>query len=65
MAEYGTKAMRLPKGEWLVYFDGTSQQLWEAIAPKANGSSAIVIKIDSYWGFASKNIWEWIEVVSK
>lgn len=52
----------LPKGEFLVSFKGTSEEL-SNIAGISDASSGlgIVIRVDSYYGRASNDIWEWIK----
>lgn len=64
--KYGNKAYRLPRGEWLVSYEGTSLQLSVdlGIGPEVSPTpfSAIVLNFSSYWGRASKDIWEWMSV---
>lgn len=60
--EYENKAFRLPNGEWLVSYNGTSKQLSDELGISENQSStAIVFNISGYWGRASNNIWEWLK----
>lgn len=56
------KAMRLPGGEWLVAYDGTSKQLSDEFGISDNDkASAIVIGFSAYWGRAGSDVWEWIK----
>lgn len=60
--KFGNKALRLPQGEWLVSYAGTSKQLSDDIGISDNTSgSAIVLNISGYWGRASTDIWEWLK----
>ena len=62
LAMFKNKAMRLPVGEWLVAYDGTSKQLSDELGISENGkSSAIVVGFSAYWGRASSDVWEWIK----
>lgn len=49
---------------WLVADTGiTSQGVCTKLGIASGGiDTALVVKVDSYWGFASKNIWEWLSV---
>ncbi|WP_281647376.1 hypothetical protein [Parendozoicomonas sp. Alg238-R29] len=59
--KFGNKALRLPNGEWLVAYDGTSRQLSDDIGISESPSgSAIVLNFSAYWGRAGKDVWEWI-----
>lgn len=53
--------LALPKGEYLVSFKGTSQELSDILGI-SNGSkgAGIVAAVSSYYGFATNNIWEWM-----
>jgi hypothetical protein len=68
----GVPAYRLPRGEWLVKFEGTSTQLAEQVGittdVKPRPPSApmgIVLHFSSYWGHAPKDAWEWIDLNQK
>lgn len=72
MTRFGTQAFRLPRGEWLVKFDGTSRQLSDTIGITSSdpatppvGLSAVVLAFGGYWGNAQKSIWEWIDLNQK
>lgn len=57
----GNKALKLPNGEWLVSYTGTSRQLSDELGISDHESaSALVLNFSSYWGRASKDIWEWV-----
>lgn len=59
---FGNKALRLPNGEWLVAYDGTSRQLSDALGvTDSEATSAIILNFSAYWGRASTDIWEWIK----
>lgn len=59
---FGNKALRLPNGEWLVSYSGTSQQLSDEVGiSESPDGSAIVLNFSAYYGRASANIWEWIK----
>ena len=51
----------LPRGEFLVSYKGASQELSDLLGI-SNGSiaSGVVASINSYYGFAGNNIWEWL-----
>ena len=62
--KFANKAMRLPNGEWLVAYDGTSKQLSEEAGiteTEPSTGSAMVLNFSAYWGRASQDIWEWIK----
>lgn len=64
-AKFETKAFRLPKGEWLVAYEGTSKQLSDdlGISEKESGwPASLVLNFSGYWGRAGKDVWEWISV---
>jgi hypothetical protein len=54
---------RLPNGEWLVRFDGTSQELSTTLETSSTGvgGRALVFAIEGYFGFAPANAWTWIK----
>jgi hypothetical protein len=55
---------RLPRGEWLVKFDGTSQQLAQllGVLDESNEQLGIVLSFGGYFGRSDPAIWEWITV---
>lgn len=63
--KFGNSAYQLPQGEWLVSYQGTSKQLSDelGITDGTNGS-AVVLGVTSYWGLASKDLWEWLSLNS-
>jgi hypothetical protein len=52
----------LPKDEFIVFYSGTCKEISDILGI-SDGSSgtAVVAKIDSYYGRASTDIWEWIK----
>ncbi|MBE0508682.1 MAG: hypothetical protein IBX50_18520 [Marinospirillum sp.] len=53
----------LPHGEFLVSFKGTSKELSDLLGiSEGKTGSAIVAAISSYFGRASTDIWEWVQV---
>ena len=64
--KYGNKALELPRGEWLVSYDGTSKQFSDELGISENlGQSAVVLNFSGYWGYADNSIWEWLAVNAK
>lgn len=65
--KFGNKCLKLPRGEWLVSFDGTSKQLSDELQISAGeiGVPAAVLNYSGYFGRANKDIWEWISVNEK
>jgi hypothetical protein len=58
-------SFRLPKGEHLVVFDGTSKELSDRLGiSDGQVGSALVVGINGYFGWASKDIWEWLQIKS-
>lgn len=62
--QFNNKALKLPRGEWLVSYEGTSKQLCDAlhISDGGIGVSAVVLNFDGYFGRSNKDIWEWLAV---
>ena len=57
---------RLPLGEWLVAYRGTTRQLTEALQiDKENHGNAVVLSIASYWGRTNPEVWEWFKQYSE
>jgi hypothetical protein len=54
---------RLPNGEWLVRYEGTSAELSTALETFAIGvgGRAFVLAIGEYFGFAPANAWTWLK----
>jgi hypothetical protein len=51
----------LPHGEWLIAFNGTTKELSDRLGiSDGQHGSAIIFLVTNYWGFADKNIWEWV-----
>ena len=61
------KSLRMPRGEWLVKYDGVSKDLSDLLEMKGDyDSSAVVFRLTgSYYGYASPDIWEWLEDTAK
>lgn len=56
----------LPGGGWLVSHSGTSKELAGilGIAPSEGNDTTpgIVVGITSYWGRATPDVWEWLQL---
>lgn len=63
-ATYPDMSLSLSNSLWLVAdANKTTQEVCEKLNIKQGGfSNAIVLKIESYFGFAAPTIWEWIKV---
>ena len=59
--KFGNKAYKLPMGQWLVAYDGTSKQLSEHLPIEAS-EPAIIFNFNGYYGIADPSIWEWLAV---
>ncbi len=59
---FTNQSYRLPQGEWLVAFNGTTKELSDllGISQGENGASAFVVAIAGYYGRAPSDIWEWL-----
>lgn len=61
----GSSSLALSPTAWLVADSGalTTKDVCEKLNIKTGGiSSAMVVKVESYFGFASPNIWEWLKI---
>lgn len=60
--KFGNAALQLPRGEWLVSYEGTTKQLCDdlRISEGEIGVTAIVLAFGGHWGRASASVWEWI-----
>ncbi len=58
----GSSALALSSTAWLVSDTGiTTKDVCDKLNIKEGGiSSAMAVKVESYFGFASPNIWEWL-----
>ncbi|GAB1393340.1 hypothetical protein MASR1M60_15030 [Rhodocyclaceae bacterium] len=64
--KFGNLAYSLPGGEWIVAFNGTSKQLSDDLGISEGGfGSVLVLNFSGYWGRASKDLWEWLDLNSK
>lgn len=61
---YETTHLVLSNSTWLIADTGrTSQEVSEHLKIKAGGfSNVLVLRIETYFGFASPAIWEWLKV---
>ena len=61
---YPNDHMQVWAGVWLVSDDAvTAQQVADKLKISDGVSgSAIVVSMNGYWGFAPKNVWEWLTV---
>lgn len=58
----------LPSGSWLVSYPGTSKELAERLGMALSEdfiTSGIVVAITSYWGRATPDVWEWLQLKLK
>lgn len=72
LEKYKNKSFRLPMGEWLVSYEGTSKQLSDemGLTPTEKGldipnpelPAAVILNVSAYWGRAGKDVWEWLSV---
>lgn len=66
-AAYENNSLRMAPYAWLVADTGvTTQEVCKKLTIEIGKiNSAIVIKIESYFGLAPRNIWEWLNVKGK
>ena len=63
---FASNHYELPHGEWLVAFGGTTREASDLLGiSDGQYGSAVIFLVMNYWGFADKNIWEWIAVKEK
>src|SRR5216684_3426643 len=53
------------RGQWLVFFPGTAQELYVKLAPPADDNpypltGTTVFGISGYFGVASRDMWDWM-----
>ena len=69
--EADLKNYKLPQGEWMVAYDGTSRELSGVLGitvADENKSDnpvnvpAIVVSTNGHWGYTDNSVWEWINV---
>lgn len=60
-------ALRLPLGEWLIAYNGTSKELSDAlgISEAQTIPGGVVISITSYFGRATTDVWEFFQTKLK
>jgi hypothetical protein len=65
-AKYPSDHMDLGDGSWLISAKGTAKEISDTLGfSSATGSligNGIVFRMDSYFGRAPTNIWDWIKV---
>jgi hypothetical protein len=65
-SEFPSDSYALPNGEWLIAFGGTTKELSDRLGvSQGQCGAAVVLSVANYWGFADKNLWEWIAVKEK
>jgi hypothetical protein len=63
---FGNAALLLSGGEWLIAYEGTSKQLSDQLGISDNSTcTGLVLNFSGYWGYAGKNVWEWLAVYQK
>ena len=60
LKKHGNSALRLPRGEWMLSYDGTSRQISDELDISTGNNGAVIMNISAYWGFASREVWEWL-----
>lgn len=51
----------LPGGHWLISHVGTSRDVSEALGINADETAvAVILAVNSYWGRATNDVWEWL-----
>ncbi len=60
--QFPEDSLRLPRGEWLVKFGGTTTELSNLLKISGGVSgNALVAGMSGYYGHAPTNIWEWLK----
>ena len=55
-------ALKLPLGEWLIAYNGTSKDLSDVLGiSEGETIGGVVISISSYYGRATTDVWEFIQ----
>ena len=44
----------------MLSYDGTSRQLSDELDSSTGNNGAVIMNISAYWGFASREVWEWL-----
>lgn len=56
---------KIKSGLYLVYFDGTCKDLYNAIVDTSDSTHVLILDIDnskeSYWGYMETSVWEWLK----
>ncbi len=62
--EFPGASLKLAPNTWLVAARGlTTREVSEKVGVMPEGiSGVVVVKIEGYFGFAPRNIWEWLKV---
>jgi len=59
--KFPDKHFKLPRGEFLVSFAGTSKQLSDELGiSDGTGGTGVVASLSGYFGRAPTDVWEWI-----
>ena len=65
-ARFGNGCLRLPKGEWLIAYEGTSRQFSDDMdLSDGRLGSVVVVLVGGYWGYSGKEVWEWLSIYMK
>jgi hypothetical protein len=61
---FPTNHYEIGRGQWLVSFPGTSQELYTKLFPEPElplpSKNVIVVGFAGYYGIGSRDMWEWI-----
>jgi hypothetical protein len=53
--------VRLPGGQWLIAHTGTTREVGDLLGlSEGETTDGVVCSISSYWGRATKDVWEWL-----
>jgi hypothetical protein len=64
--KFGNASCRLPNGDWLVSYEGTSKQLSDELGiSEGICGKAVVLNFSGFWGYADSYVWEWMGEYSK
>ena len=59
-------SIRLPGGGWLIAYEGTSRALSDLLGVSESlPTGGLIVNVNAYWGRATKDIWEWLELKLK
>ena len=62
--KFGETSYQLPKGVWLLAYQGTTRQISDELRISGGGESGagVVFSISSYWGNTDPEVWEWLKL---